>query len=69
MSEPLNNENEKCNKCGKPTVPLFFGRKRWCPDCEKDKKNDGVKGPDYYGSWRMYDPDSDSTGGRGRSSR
>ena len=31
----LNNENEICLRCGKPTVPLFAnGRKRWCPICE-----------------------------------
>ena len=38
---PLNDSNATCNRCHKPTVPLFQnGLKRWCPDCERDKPKD-----------------------------
>jgi hypothetical protein len=37
---PLNDTNEECNRCGKPTIPLWEkSRKRWCPDCEGEKKD------------------------------
>lgn len=44
----INDTNETCRQCGKPTVALCgTGRSRWCPDCEghtKKKKDKVIHG-------------------------